>query len=146
LTFGTFDGANVEITEAVGTDNIFLFGMRAEEVVALWKRGYHPHAYFDNNPLIRKVVDRLNRGFNGRSFDNITRYLLSSYPVSDPYMCLADFDSYMQVYYHLDQVYKNRRLWQQMALINIAKAGIFSADRSIDEYVKNIWHLRSFKK
>ncbi|MGD9605008.1 MAG: glycogen/starch/alpha-glucan phosphorylase [Bacilli bacterium] len=146
LTFGTFDGANVEITEAVGKDNIFLFGMSAEEVNNLWKKGYNPSMYYENNPLIKKVINRLNRGFNGKTFDNITRYLLNNFPVSDPYMCLADFDSYMKEYHYLDQVYKNRRLWQQMALVNIANAGIFSADRSIDEYVKNIWHLRSFKK
>jgi starch phosphorylase len=145
LTLGTFDGANVEITESVGRENIFLFGMSAEEVAQLWKSGYHPNAYFENNPTIKKVINRLNRGFNGKSFDNITRYLLGNYPVSDPYMCLADFDSYMQAYHLMDQTYRNRQKWQQMALVNIAKAGIFSADRSIDEYANNIWHLKAHK-
>ena len=145
LTFGTLDGANVEITEAVGEDNIFLFGMKTEEVSELWKVGYDSKELFNQSPLIKRVINRLNQGFNGKSFDNISRYLLSNYPVSDPYMCLADFQSYMDVHYKMDQVYHDKRKWNQMALINIAKAGIFSADRSIDEYAQKIWKLRAIK-
>ena len=142
LTFGTLDGANIEIREAVGDENMFIFGMTASEVEALWQRGYNAGEYYVNSPAIMKVIDRLNRGFAGKSFDNITRYLLHNYPVSDPYMCLADFQSYIDVYRKLDAVYQDRRRWNQMALVNIAKAGIFSADRSVAEYAQNIWRLQ----
>jgi starch phosphorylase len=145
LTFGTLDGANVEIYQEVGPENIFLFGMKADEVEALWQRGYNASEYYVNSPQIMKVIDRLNCGFNGKSFDNITRYLLHNYPVSDPYMCLADFHSYVDVYREMDRVYQDKRRWNQMALENIAKAGIFSADRSVAEYAKNIWRLKSVK-
>lgn len=145
LTFGTLDGANVEIYQEVGPENIFLFGMKADEVEALWQRGYNASEYYVNSPQIMKVIHRLNCGFNGKSFDNITRYLLHNYPVSDPYMCLADFHSYVDVYREMDRVYQDKRRWNQMALENIAKAGIFSADRSVAEYAKNIWRLKSVK-
>ncbi|MDD4388780.1 MAG: glycogen/starch/alpha-glucan phosphorylase, partial [Bacilli bacterium] len=143
LTFGTLDGANVEIYQEVGPDNIFLFGLKADEVETLWKQGYNAADYYVNSSLIMKIIDRLNRGFNGKSFDNITRYLLNNYPVSDPYMCLADFHSYIEVYRNMDNIYQNKRRWNQMALVNIAKAGIFSADRSVAEYANNIWRLKS---
>ncbi|MGD9604950.1 MAG: glycogen/starch/alpha-glucan phosphorylase [Bacilli bacterium] len=144
LTLGTLDGANVEITEMVGKDNIFLFGLKAEEVSNLWNQGYDANYYYQENPIIRKVIDRLNKGFNGKSFDNISRYLLSNYPVSDPYMCLADFKSYLAAHYQMDLVYKNRRVWNQMSLKNIAYAGVFSADRAIKEYADKIWGLKSY--
>mgnify|MGYP000956891457 CR=1 FL=1 len=145
ITFGTLDGANVEIHQEVGDENIFLFGMRTEDVNALWEKGYSAQEYYDNNLQIRKVIDRLNKGFNGKSFANISRYLLNNYPVADPYMCLADFASYMEVHYQMDEAYRNRKRWNQMALVNIAKAGIFSADRSIKEYAKNIWKIKAIK-
>ncbi len=146
LTLGTFDGANVEITEEVGKDNIFLFGMDSQQVNELWRTGYNASNYYNSNPIIQKVINRLNRGFNGKSFDNISRYLLNNFPVSDPYMCLADFDSYMETYHKMDEIYKNRHRWNQMALVNIAKAGVFSADRSIEEYATKIWHLKAYKQ
>ena len=145
LTYGTLDGANVEINEQVGDDNMFLFGMKANEVADLWKRGYSSQYYYNNNYIIKRVLDRLDKGFNGQSFSNIKHYLLDQYPVADPYMCLADFDSYMHVYYEMDKAYKDKSRWNRMALVNIAKAGIFSADRSINEYAKDIWSLKVIK-
>lgn len=141
LTLGTLDGANVEIYEAVGDDNIFIFGMKTEEVEALWVKGYHASQYYDQSPRLKKTIDRLKRGFNGRLFQPIVDYLLTNYPVSDPYMCLADFDSYLDTHFTMDAIYGNKRRWQQMSLINIAQAGIFSADRSITEYAEKIWNL-----
>lgn len=145
LTFGTLDGANVEITEAVGNENIFLFGMKDNEVKDLWARGYKASYYYDTNPVLHKVIDRLDLGFNNQSFSNIKNYLLNSYPMPDPYMCLADFNDYMKVHYEMDEAYKNKRHWNQMSLVNIAKAGIFSADRSIKEYAEKIWNIKTIK-
>ena len=142
VTLGTLDGANVEINEAVGDDNIFIFGMRTPDVKALWDRGYYPIDYYHNNDRIRKVLDRIDRGFNGKSFWHIKEYLIKRYPVADPFMCLADFNNYMATYYKLDQIYRDQRKWNQMSLVNIAKAGIFSADRSISEYAENIWDIK----
>ena len=145
VTFGTLDGANVEIAEQVGNDNIFIFGMKSNEVSDLWQRGYNARYYYDNNYIIKRVLDRLDRGFNGKSFSNIKNYLLNQYPVADPYMCLADFDSYMRTYYEMDAAYKDKMRWNKMSLVNIAKSGIFSSDRSINEYAKNIWNLKKVK-
>jgi starch phosphorylase len=137
LTLGTLDGANVEIHEEVGSENIFIFGMKAEEVENLKNQGYQPESYL-SNPLIRKVIERLNKGFNGKSFKHISDYLLKR----DPYMVLADFASYLEKHEEMDKVYQDQKLWNQMALVNIAKAGIFAADRSASEYAKNIWRLK----
>ena len=145
VTFGTLDGANVEIAEQVGDDNVFIFGMKSNEVSDLWQRGYNARYYYDNNYIIKRVLDRLDKGFNGKSFSHIKNYLLNQYPVADPYMCLADFDSYMKVYYQMDETYKDKAKWNKMSLVNIAKAGIFSSDRSINEYAKNIWNLKKVK-
>lgn len=145
ITYGTLDGANVEIAERVGDDNIFIFGMHANDVSNLWAQGYNARWYYDNNYIIKRVLDRLDRGFNGQSFSHIKNYLLNQYPVADPYMCLADFDDYMRVYYKMDEVYKDKMKWNQMSLINIAEAGIFSSDRSVEEYAKNIWNLKKVK-
>ncbi len=145
LTFGTLDGANVEINEQVTDDNMFLFGMNAKEVDELWRRGYFARDYYNNNPRIKRVLDRLDYGFMGQSFSHIKKYLIDSYPISDPYMCLADFDSYLNTHYRMDEVYKDRRKWNQMSLVNIAKSGIFSADRSIRDYADNIWNIKPIK-
>jgi len=145
LTFGTLDGANVEITENVGEENIFLFGNKTEQVNEIWRQGYNARWYYDNNEKIRRVLDRLDYGFNGQSFHHIKEYLINRYPVADPYMCLADFDDYIRVHEKLEETYKDQRKWNQMSLINIAKAGVFSADRAVTEYVENIWNTKKVK-
>jgi starch phosphorylase len=145
LTFGTMDGANVEISQNVGLDNIFIFGMNTIEVNDLWRRGYYAHDFYNKSPRIQAVINRLQQGFNGKSFSHITDYLLNNYPINDPYMCLADFDSYLDIHEKMDNLYQNKRKWNQMSLINISNAGIFSADRSIDEYASKIWKLKRIK-
>lgn len=145
LTLGTLDGANIEIGELCGQDNIFIFGMVASEVERVWKLGYAPKQYYNDNPHIKTVVDMLVKGFNGESFKDIADYLINSSAVSDPYMCLADFESYLQAHYKLDEAYKNRKQWNTMSLYNIATSGFFAADRSIEEYAQRIWHLKKFK-
>lgn len=145
VTFGTMDGANVEICDSVGNENIFIFGMSAKEVEDLWKSGYSSTYFYNNNMNLRKIVDRLKKGFAGKSFDNIVNYLLTSGGVADQYMCFADYESYYDEYLEMDKVYLDKAKFNKMSLINISEAGRFAADRSIEEYAKNIWHLKKIK-
>ncbi len=142
LTIGTFDGANVEISEACGSDNIFIFGMREDEVNKVWKLGYNPKEHYKTNSKIKTVIDSLVKGYNGESFKDIADYLINNHNVSDPYMCIADFDSYLEAHYKMDELYKNTQEWNKVSVINIASAGYFAADRSIEEYVKKVWKLK----
>lgn len=143
LTIGTLDGANVEMREACGAENIFIFGLTADEVDQLWSQGYHSTSFYTNNTKLRRVIEALVAGFNGESFSDIAAYLLTGRPVADPYMCMADFDSYCKIHEEADSVYRNREQWAKMSLHNIASAGVFSADRSIREYAERIWNLRA---
>ena len=146
LTIGTLDGANVEMSETVGQDNIFIFGLRADEVEEMWSKGYNASLQYNQNPLIRRIVEMLLRGFNGESFSEIANYLLTGAPVADPYMCMADFESYHQTQNKVKELYRtDKKLWSKISLNNIASAGIFAADRSIKEYADNIWHLKPLK-
>jgi len=145
VTIGTLDGANVEICEEVGKDNIFIFGHTAEEVDELWKKGYASSYYYHRNPSLKRAIDYLQTGFNGRSFSDIANYLLFSYGVADPYMCLADFDFYQDAHNELVTAYGDAEVWNKMSLVNIAKAGKFAADRSIMDYANDIWHLDRLK-
>ncbi len=142
LTIGTMDGANVEICESCGEDNIFIFGLTTKEVDELWKHGYNSTVYYSNNTKLEKVISSLIVGFNGESFADIANYLLTSNQIADPYMCLADFGDYYDIHKKADEVYKNKLLWAKKSLINIASAGVFSADRSINDYAKDIWNLK----
>ncbi len=147
LTIGTLDGANVEMTERVGQDNIFIFGLTAEEVSEIWKGGYNSSAYYNRNPEIRKVIESLIVGFNGCSFAEISNYLLRKSPVADPYMCLCDFESYSKTQRTLSNLYQtDKRAWNKKSLHNIAAAGYFSADRCVREYADKIWGLSPLKK
>ena len=141
LTLGTFDGANVEMSECVGRDNIFIFGLSSEEVDNAWKVGYNPKDIYLNNPRVHKIIDMLRTGFDGEKFDDIANYLTEGNR-ADPYMCLIDFDSYMDAYNRMDNTYKDNGTWAKMSLSNIAGSGFFAADRSIEEYAKNIWNIK----
>ena len=147
LTIGTLDGANVEMAEHVGEKNIFIFGLTADEVSEIWSRGYNSSSYYNQDPFMRKVIESLIVGFNGTSFADIANYLLRNSPVADPYMCLADFESYVATQKAMSDLYRNdKRSWNRMSLRNIAASGYFSSDRSIREYAEKIWNLRSLKK
>jgi starch phosphorylase len=142
LTIGTYDGANVEIINEVGEENFFLFGLRDHEVESLWNHGYSSIQYYQKNLKLRKIIDFLNKGINGKSFESISKYLLGGSAVGDPYMCFADFDSYMEVHRKASQLYYNDKMkWNQMSLKNIGSAGIFSSDRTVREYAEKIWGL-----
>ena len=144
MTVGTLDGANVEMAEAVGKDNIYIFGLNAKEVEELWRNGYSAIEYYANDPRLRAVIDRISKGFAGESFSNIASYFITgNYNIADPYMCLADFESYYRMYHTALDDYKDRSAWTSKAILNIAGAGHFASDRSIREYAENIWNLRS---
>lgn len=147
VTLGTWDGANVEIGEHVGDDNIFVFGLRTEEVERAWRNGYNSSTIYTHNDRIKRVVDRLRSGFDGESFSDIADYLIAGhYNVADPYMCLLDFDDYLDKADKLDKAYADPQKWNRMALVNVARSGVFSSDRSINDYAKGIWHLKRVKK
>ncbi len=137
ITLGTKDGANVEIGEVVGPDNIINFGMTVEEVERRKRAGYSPVYMYSSDPAIKAAIDRINAGINGTKFDDV----VSSLKYSDPYMVLADFRSYQEAQARATAIYNDSLRWQRMSLMNIANAGIFSADRAVDEYAKNIWKL-----
>ena len=146
ITIGTLDGANVEMSEAVGDENIFIFGLRANEVEEMWNKGYNASLYYNQNEKLRKIIEMLIRGFNGESFSDMANYLLIGSPVADPYMCMADFESYATTQQKVKDLYAtDQERWAKISLNNIAHAGIFSADRSIKEYADRIWNLKPLK-
>ena len=140
VTIGTLDGANVEIREQVGDENMFLFGMTAEEVEALWRKGYDPNAFV--TPELSRVLSMLTSGVLGQRFDDIAASLLSNrFGTADGYMTIADFESYAAAQRRAGETWTDRRRFGEMSLVNIAKAGIFSADRAVEEYAQRIWGL-----
>lgn len=146
ITVGTLDGANVEMSEVVGDDNIFIFGLHADEVEDMWAKGYNASQYYNRDIKLRRITESLVRGFNGESFADIANYLLTGSPVADPYMCMADFESYYTTQKRVKGLYAEDKMrWAKISLNNIAGAGIFSADRSIKEYADNIWNLKPLK-
>ena len=145
LTIGTLDGANVEMRDAVGDENIYIFGLKADEVDDLWKQGYYSQHYYMNNERLRGTIDRLRGTFVDNNFSHMANYFLYSHGVADPYMCLADYDAYMNTFTRMINTYKNEEEWTRKSLCNIAGAGFFSSDRSIRDYAENIWHLTEVK-
>lgn len=137
VTIGTMDGANVEIAEAVGEENMFIFGLLTEQVNKLYKEGYNPTKYYNESAGLKRVIAELRNGVNNTSFNEIADYLL----FKDPYLCLADFESYKNRQNDLSKTYLDKEKFQRMSLINIAKAGFFSSDRAVKEYADRIWNL-----
>lgn len=146
LTLGTLDGANVEMAEAVGNDNIYIFGLTSAEVDDLWRRGYSSMLYYKADPKLKAAVDRIAEGFAGEDFTGIVNYFLANNKIPDPYMCLADFESYVKASDRIMLDYSNRNEWTKRSLLNIAAAGKFSSDRSIKEYADNIWGIKQVKE
>ncbi len=138
ITLGTLDGANVEICDAVGEENMFLFGMKTPEVEQLKRNGYHPMNYINNNSMLKSAVDFINGGINGKTFGEISSSLMNV----DPYMVLADFADYHEAQIKSSKVYQDKIAFAKMSLMNISGAGVFSADRSISDYANNIWKTK----
>ncbi len=146
LTIGTLDGANVEINQEVGNENMFLFGMLAHEVEELWKKGYNPTYYYQTNGRIKRLIDTLRQGVGGISFGEIADSLtIGRGGQPDGFMVLADFESYSQAQDKVDETYKQKDVWNRMSLVNIAKAGFFAADRAVEEYASRIWGMKPVK-
>ena len=148
LTIGTLDGANVEMHQQLGDENIFLFGLTAEEVNERKRQGYRPLDLYQHNPALKRVIDQIAAGFrDGVSYQTLTNRLLfgAGGSMADEYMLLADFDSYCDAHRRSLEAYADRKRWNQMSLINIARSGIFAADRSIRDYARDIWHVPTRK-
>lgn len=140
VTLGTMDGANVEIFDAVGEDNIFIFGMSTPEVEEMKRRGYTPNNYYNNNAELRATIDFINQnGIGGKQFPEIGGTILHH----DPYMVLADFADYRRAQKQAVETFKDRNTWNKMSLMNISGAGRFAADRAINDYARDIWHTKS---
>ena len=148
LTIGTLDGANVEMHQQLGDENIFLFGLTAEQVNERKRQGYRPLDIYQHNSALKRVIDQIAAGFrDGVSYQTLTNRLLfgAGGSMADEYMLLADFDSYCDAHRRSLAAYADRKRWNQMSLINIARSGIFAADRSIRDYANDIWHVPTRK-
>lgn len=146
LTVGTLDGANVEITELVGEDNIFLFGLRAQEVLNFQKSGgYNSREYYHYDHRIREVTEQLVDGFFPDTEGEFTAIYDSLLDHNDQYFVLRDFASYVQIQERVSEEYRDRDKWLEKSLVNIAKSGFFSSDRTIQEYANNIWNIKPIK-
>ena len=142
LTIGTLDGANVEMHQQLGSENIFLFGLTTPEVAALKREGYHPMDYYLSNQNLKRVLDQISNGFSdGVSYNDLADRLIHN----DEYLLLADFDSYCQAHKRSIETYADRVQWNRMSLINVARSGIFAADRSIADYARDIWNVPTRK-
>jgi starch phosphorylase len=143
LTIGTLDGANVEIREEVGAENFFLFGLTVEQVAALRKRGYDPWEYYRNDRRLKAVIDAVSSGLFSPGepalFRPVVESLLNG---GDPYLVLADFAAYCAAQDEVDKAYRDPERWTRMAILNVARTGKFSSDRTIREYAEEIWRVR----
>jgi len=142
LTIGTLDGANVEIRQQVGAENFFLFGLDTAEVAALWRRGYRPLDRYESNPELREVIDLIAAGFFSRGDTALFRPLLDNLLFHDPYLVLSDFQSYADCQLQVAQQYADRAHWTRLSILNAARSGMFSSDRTIREYCRDIWHVQ----
>ena len=153
VTIGTLDGANVEIAELVGEENCYIFGMRSKEVEALYAAGtYRSLDIYETNAELRRALNMLFDGSltpdNPKMFEGLYRALVFSDNggMADPYLVLKDFGSYQQAQTRLGNDYLDQKAWTRKEIINVAKSGVFSSDRTIEEYNEKIWHLTPLKK
>src|SRR5205807_10393485 len=142
LTIGTLDGANIEIREEVGEENFFLFGLTADEVQDLWRRGYRPRDRYDQDPELKAVLDLIYSGFFEPDHPELFRPLVQSLLDHDPYMLLADFQSYVDCQAKVSAAFTDQEEWTRKAILNIAKMGKFSSDRTIRQYAEEIWRAK----
>jgi starch phosphorylase len=143
LTIGTMDGANIEIREEVGVDNFFLFGMDAQQVQARRAAGYCPLELYQREPELREVIDLIRDGFFSRGNSGMFRDLIDNLLFHDPYMVLADYRSYAACQHSVDAAYRDHEGWTRMSILNTARSGKFSSDRTIREYCTDIWHAHA---
>ena len=145
LTIGTLDGANVEIREEVGAENFFLFGLRVEEVQHIKAQGYNPRTYYDRNERLRMVLDSLITGHFSSGDMDLFRPIYDSLLTQDEYMLLADYQSYVDRQDEVARAFRDQEKWTRMAILNVARIGKFSSDRSIQEYCEKIWDVKPLR-
>jgi starch phosphorylase len=143
LTIGTLDGANIELRDEVGAENFFLFGMNAQEVVTLKAHGYRPAGHYAANQSLREVIDLIRSGFFSRGDTELFKPLIDNLMYYDPYMVFADFQSYLDCQAEASKAYRDSERWTRMSILNTARSGKFSSDRTIREYCAEIWHAKS---
>ena len=143
LTIGTLDGANVEIRECVGEENFFLFGLTADEVAKTKAEGYRPKGYYDTNAVLKEAIDQINAGYFSHLDVNIFKELTDSLMYDDQYLLFADFQSYLEAQEKVAEAFKDKETWAKMSILNTARMGKFSSDRSIREYCDDIWKVKS---
>ena len=143
LTIGTLDGANIEIRDEVGAENFFLFGLSAAEVYALKAQGYRPMDYYNANQGLKDVIDLIRSGFFSRGDPELFRPLIDGLLYQDPYLLLADFQSYIDCQNAVSEAYRDTDRWTRMSILNTARSGKFSSDRTIREYCSDIWRAKS---
>ncbi|MFZ4640941.1 MAG: glycogen/starch/alpha-glucan phosphorylase [Nodosilinea sp.] len=141
LTIGTLDGANIEIRDAVGAENFFLFGLTAEQVVALKAEGYRPYTYYQSNPLLKDTIDLIASGHFSKGDCSLFKPLIDKLLYHDPFMLLADYQAYIDCQRVVGEAYSNTDHWTRMSILNSIRMGRFSSDRSIREYCKEIWNV-----
>ncbi len=141
LTVGTLDGANIEIAQAVGEENIFIFGLKAQEVAALKGGGYHPQRYIEQSPMLKEIFKLIDSGFFSLRDAKLFAPILQSLTGQDPYFVCADFESYCQIQDRISRMYLNKKEWTKKSIINVSQSGYFSSDRAIREYAKDIWNV-----
>jgi starch phosphorylase len=143
ITIGTWDGANVEIAEEVGEENCFLFGLKSDEVLELQKRGYNPRDYIAANADLKAVLDLIRNGFFSPEKPDLFEPILHSLEGKDTYLLAADFADYCRAQEEASVVYRNEKEWTKRSILNTARMGKFSSDRTIGEYAKDIWNVQS---
>lgn len=145
LTIGTLDGANIEIREEVGAENFFLFGLTAPEVYHLKANDYKPYQYYESNPELKEVIDHIAQGYFSHGDRELFRPLVDSLLYRDEYMLLADYQSYIDCQATVSQAFTDQQTWTRKSILNTARTGKFSSDRTIREYCRDIWHVQPVK-
>ena len=145
LTVGTLDGANIEIMEEVGEDNFFLFGLKTEQVYALKSQGYNAYSYYESNNDLKKALDMIATGYFSPENRDLFKSIYESLVYQDEYMLLADYQSYIDCQDKVDNVFRDQSKWTEMSILNVARSGKFSSDRTIREYCEDIWKVKPIK-
>jgi starch phosphorylase len=141
LTIGTLDGANIELMEEVGTENFFLFGLNAEQVASLKRKGYDPSSYYRQDDELKAAIDLIDSGLFSNGDQNLFWPLTNHLRAHDDYLLLADYRSYVDCQQRVDQAYSDHSAWIRTSILNVARSGKFSSDRAIKEYAEQIWHI-----
>lgn len=142
LTIGTLDGANIEIRESVGRENFFLFGLTVCQILEMQAKGYHPWEYYHSNPALKEAIDSISSGLFSKGDTQLFKPLVDSLLTHDPFMVMADYESYVECQERVSQLFRNPQEWVRMSILNVARMGFFSSDRAIKEYCDTIWHVK----